>query len=484
MKLGTILKASLLLIVLTACEDLLLESPKDFISPGDFYKTLEDAEMALNGAYNASGFNDVKLNMNLLHADYCIPAGSFTSVGNYHQPLASDQHGRIADVWAMHYRTINRANEVLSKVAEMENLSANDQRRILAESYFLRAWSYWNLLKGWGEVPLRIESFSATSELGASRRPTSEVYEQIVSDLSIAENDAAETVGENTGRASRWAAKVLLAEVFLGMENWSGAAEKSNEVIESNYYSLVPVSESDDFSGVFYTTTSSEDIFSWHASNNRNNQGILRWLHGIGSPYNQGPTSGFTNLADANAPFIVNWDSDDLRKGFNIYDRYVNADGDTILNPSGQTRWRFKKYIADPVLGTYSIPLWRLPHAYLIYAEASVMSTGSPSELALERLNMVKRRGYGFDPNLPSPVDLPSGMSRDDFRAKVVEEAAYEFFLEGDQRWWNMKRTNTIFERFEARGKPLNPVRLLYPIPQQEIDTNPAIDQSDQNPGY
>jgi len=112
------------------------------------------------------------------------------------------------------------------------------------------------------------------------------------------------------------------------------------------------------------------------------------------------------------------------------------------------------------------------------------MADGGPSSLALERLNIIKRRGYGYDPYSPSPVDIPSGMSQTQFFDTVFQERAYEFFFE-DLRWWDLKRTGRAQEIMsEAHQLTFNNYRILYPIPQDEIETNPGITQSDQNPGY
>lgn len=472
-----------LLIVLPACEDQLVEEPKNFISPGNFFQSQGDAEQAIAGAYASIWVGDNYLNLFRHHAEYTLARGSWTSVGNYSQRLNSDQYGRIDGIWATLYTTINRANLVLEKVPEIQDMNADAKTRIVAEAYFLRARSYFELLKGWGPVPLRLETFTGTSEVAASRAPMNVVYDQIISDLLIAESNLPETVGDATGKASKWAAKMLLAHVYVNMENWSAAAEKSKEVIDSHNFSLVPVSESDDFAKIFWTTTSSEDIHSYHFSLNRTHSHI-NWYHGTGTPYNRGVVFGFTMLVDATAPLVVNWDENDLRKDFNIYSQYIN-DAGQLVQTDDQNRYRFKKFVKDESgNAVYSIPVFRLAEAYLIYAEASTMATGSPSAEALELLNKVKRRGYGYDPNAPSPVDVAAGLSRDDFRDAVILERAYELFFENDSRWWDLKRTGKYTEVFAAAGKPITDQRLLLPLPQTEIDNNPAISQDDQNPGY
>ena len=474
----------ILLIVFSSCEETLTEEPKDFISPSNFYQDTQDAEMALAGAYSSSFLNDNFLNLNRHHAEYTIARGSYTSVGNYNVPINADQFGRIAGAWSDLYTTINRANVVLANVPEIEGMDSNTQTRILAEAHFLRAWSYWDLLQTWGPVPLRLEEFTGTTPVEAPRASRQEVYNQIISDLQTAEQGLPSDVGNEIGRASRWAAKMMLAQVYLDMENWGAAAEKAEEVIQSGNYSLIQVNEPQDFYNIFATSFNSEYIFAWQATVNRS-YNHLNWYHGSDNVFNKGSVWGFTMLVDYDVPLIQNWDDDDLRKEFNIYDHHTSiATGEVVPNDP-QTKYRFGKFIKDDAgNATHSVPVLRYAEAFLIYAEAANMAEGGPSALALERLNTIRRRGYGYDPYSTSPVDIAPGMTQNEFHDRVIQERAYELFFEDDRRFWDLKRNDMIQEVFEAAGKPFTTDRLLYPIPQQEIDTNPGIGSGDQNPGY
>jgi len=131
------------------------------------------------------------------------------------------------------------------------------------------------------------------------------------------------------------------------------------------------------------------------------------------------------------------------------------------------------------------VPIIRYAEPFLIYAEASCMAEGSPSALALERLNIIKRRGYGYsDLSVASADDYPGGMTRDEFREMVIKERAYEFMLE-HRRYWDLLRTNTIKQvTLASKNIEYIDARLLYPIPQEEIKNNPALTNADQNPGY
>lgn len=472
-------------IMVSACTDILEEVPKDFISAGNFYQNTQQVEDGLTGAYRGM-WGDIDgnayLNMGELHNDWSVASGSYASVANFDLPLGSRTYSRLRSSWRGFYRIIMRANTIMTKAPLVEDMDENTRTRIIAEAHFLRAWSYFNLLRRWGPLPLITEEFSGASELAVPRAPIEQVQQLIIDDLLIAEKGCLADVGNNTGRASKWAAKAVLQQVYLDKEDWSAAAAKADELITSSQFSLISVNKQEDFYKIFATvSTSSEEIMAIHFSDNLKPT-FMQWYHGVGSPYNTGATWGFTNRPNMESPFILNWEKNDLRYDFNLYSNFVNDVGDTVYL-EGVASTRYKKWIKNPDGDAlYNHPILRFAEAYLIYAEASCMATGNPSSLALERLNIIKRRGYGYDPYSPSPIDFPSGMSKDEFRAAVIQERGYEFFMEYS-RWWDLKRTGTAKALISAAsGKAFTDTRLLFPIPEGEMGANPAI--SENNPGY
>lgn len=473
-------------VLLLSCEGMLEEVPKDTVSRTNYYQNESDAQGALNGAYSSMGPDFYSIQHYLiteLHGDFLNGRGSQAPISNFGQVLDAQNVGRIVTNWSRLYQAINRANAVLDNVPLIENISEEARTRILAEARFLRALAYFELVRGWGPVPLKTKESTDLSGLEAPREPESKVYELIVEDALAAEKDLPGSVGGETGRASSWAAKMLLAHVYLTMENWEAAAEKADEVINSGNYALVTVDEPDEFYKIFAVDTSPEDIMSVHHSETRQSD-IPLYLHmGNNYPYNYGSSGYFAWLPNMNSFIGDSWDDDDLRKAFNLYTEIQNSSGDWVPLPS-TAPVLFKKFITDRNgLRIYSAPVYRYTEAFLFYAEASCRAAGAPSALALERLNMIKRRAYGYDPGAPSPVDYPAGMNEDEFVDAVLQERAYEFMLER-RRWWDLKRTGRAREAFEAIGKTFIDERILWPIPEDEINNNPAINQDDQNPGY
>ncbi len=469
---------------LFSCEDQLEEVPQDFISNVNFWQTEEDVLLAIKGIYEVDligPFNDQFLE---LHSDFAKGRGSWTSISNWDAPMDNTHIDRSDQRWYRRlYLAINRANGVLDNVPDMD-IAEDRKNPLMAEARFMRAWNYFMGVRMYGPIPLKLEATKDLTTIDSPRTPIAAVYDVIIEDLTFAETHLPNSFGADTRRPSKWAAKMVLAQVHLTLENWSTAASKAEEVINSGEFAIIPVSEPDDFYEIFAKRPTTEDIMSIHYSATQQDS-YIRTLHMGNIPvYNAGSRGFFTTLPVTTTIIGDAWDDNDLRKSFNLYTEYVDTDGSTVSLPA-QFPIMFKKYIAKPD-GTRSNARYylRFSENYLIYAEAAAMASGSPTEQALEYLNIVRRRAYGFDPFAPSPADYPAGMSISEFRDAVILERAYEFINE-HRRWFDLVRTGTVEEAIGAAfGVVVHPSRLLWPIPQDEINNNALISQSDQNPGY
>ena len=195
-------------------------------------------------------------------------------------------------------------------------------------------------------------------------------------------------------------------------------------------------------------------------------------------------------------------------------DEYVNENGDTtyydrsheVLNRPDLLTWQHRKFTniggvemgpapyGKNQSGDANYPIVRLADIYLLYAELII--NDNPS-LALEYINKVHRRAYGFPPASPSPYDYISLIDRtktsdetDHLAYDVLKyERWAELFAEG-QWWWDVKRWNigpneTNYYKETRHGNITWKGNESYvqPIPQLELERNENIKQSKGYPG-
>ena len=143
-------------------------------------------------------------------------------------------------------------------------------------------------------------------------------------------------------------------------------------------------------------------------------------------------------------------------------------------------------YAVDRLGAGNDLPIYRYAEVLLIFAESAVRSVGSIEPDAIDALNQVKRRAYGYSSQTPSPVDYQFEPNEvDAILDAILQERAYEFQFEG-KRWLDLKRTGRAQEMImKNKGLEIAEAHYLWPIPQQETNFNGAIDPAtDQNPGY
>ena len=190
----------------------------------------------------------------------------------------------------------------------------------------------------------------------------------------------------------------------------------------------------------------------------------------------------FAHYSDLEANGIQkNWDASDLRKSYNLYK------WDIGLGPNSVLYRKFRDPAATNANGAGNdYPWYRYADLLLIHAEAASRAANGPTAEAIESLNEVHRRAYGYDPKTPSPVDFSIGdYDSQSFLDLVVKERGYETMYEG-KRWLDLKRLGIAKDVILAvKGKTVADKMLLWPIPNSELAYNTALDPvADQNPGY
>ena len=490
MKAKKIFIALTFLILTTGCENTLTEEPITFLAPENL-TTVEGAEAAVKAAYDPLQefyyYNNQWTHAQHFQADYQISRGSRYPMSIFN--IDTKNITRQSNSWGIIYQAIGRANLIISSFPKID-IDDDLKGQWIAEAKVLRAFHYFNLVRGWGDVPLRLEPLEDLYNTAIPKTAESEVYDQIIKDLTEAIDSGSlpeSYPAAQQGRLTIHAARVLLAHVHLTIENWTEAANMAQQVMNSELR-LEPD---------MYRMFSPEDIthsgYIWslkYARIDGLGLGFVNSLHGKGTGYSY--KTWYVYIGLPNHPLLANWDDNDLRKQLNLYD----TDPTTIegASLSAAVPLLFKKYIDTEAAGQFGhgndFPLYRYADALLIYAEADCQAKNGPGAEAYEAVNKVRRRGYGVDIYTPNPeVDL-AGLSKDDFISAIWKERAHEFMLEG-KRWFDLKRMGyeIATQKIQSSGDSRKfefwgPEDWFWPIPQQEIDNNDLITDADQNPGY
>lgn len=477
---------AVLVLLFIGCDTILTEEPKTFLSEEGVFSSRAGADAATKGIYASLRSEDYYglwfTGIVEMHADYVNGRGSQEPFGAYQ--LNAQSIERIGIIYGGIYESINRANNVIEGVPDID-MDPNLKSQYEGEARFLRALGYFNLVRLFGGVPLRDRPTKGFAEVDLPRASEDEVYSLIIEDLQFAENNLPNDYDQsNHGRATQWAAKTVLADVYLTLERWSEAATKAKEVMDSGEFNLVRVNSSEDFHNNMFgpdVTSYPEEIFSIQFTQSIPNSSMLAFIHHTSVGYS---SSGFFAWWGELKAFIgqgewADENSPDLRRNNSLYH------GQDTLALSSDISMMFSKFRGSPGNEGVDIPIVRYAEPLLIFAEALSQANGGPTSEAYEAVNMIRRRAYGQDPTVSDPggADLQSGLSQEAFRDSVLLERGKEFILER-KRWFDLVRTGTALEVIQGLEKPITEKYLKWPIAQEEIANNGALTQEDQNPGW
>jgi len=338
---------------------------------------------------------------------------------------------------------------------------------------------YFNLVRAFGDVPLITTPTSDVVNVKRPRDGVDKIYGQIIQDLKEAEGvlPLKYTVAGEIGRATLGAAKSILAKVYLTLKDYTNAAAKAKEVIDSKAFSLVT-----NYKDVFLPEKKNgpEHIFSTQYSCVLNTYGSpMAEAFAIVFTYPIQQAGGFHYVT----PFHVNtYTPGDVRKEVNVVTEGRNPQTGAIVKPGADQGPGSGKYWDPQACGRQqarnNFMVVRYADVLLMYAEALNELSGPTAE-AYAAINQIRARARGGVAVTTGPQDL-SGLTKEQFRDAVLQERSWELCFEGHRRW-DLIRTGKYIEVLQKAGVPVEQKNLLYPIPQNEIDVNPALQQ---NPGY
>ncbi|MVM42238.1 RagB/SusD family nutrient uptake outer membrane protein [Spirosoma sp. HMF3257] len=468
-----------LMAILTSCQDFLNLKPAYQISDQSFYQNQNDFEAALIGLYSTSrGL----YNSSIIHYLTELPTDNaeIQWAGPTADEMQMDQNAVIAtnafilSLWNTCFYTISQSSNLLNRIDAVA-FDQTAKNRIKGEALFLRALSYFYLVRLFGDVPIVNQTFTSPAEVSASglaRKPKNDVYKQIVDDLSNAESLLSITLNADKTHPSQMTVKALLGKVYLTQQNYDLAATKLKEVIDSKQYSLVPDYKSLSTNGNTNLTETLLEIDYLSGQSLGNNYSSLFTPANNSMaifPNNQQGAGRIVPTLD----MLNAYEAGDVRKAISVADSVLLITGKKTYNRYGQKFVDFKA--TDLADGSVAFTILRYADVLLMYGEA-LNELGKTVD-ALPALNQVRQRA-----KLPAL----SGLSQADIRLAFERERRVEFLYEG-HRWFDLVRTGrakTVLNAHYASQKlsfTVEDFELLFPVPQTEIDQNPFMKQ---NPGY
>lgn len=484
--------------LLASCSKFLEEKPQSFLSPENYYKTAEDAFVALTGAYDAIGSaSETFIARRLQYITWFASDEALSPALAPQKPL--DEFSYVADnddisrTWNNMYAAINAANIVINRVA---GIAMNDslKTQYLAEARFLRALSYFYGVRLWGDLPLVTFEVASLDEVDIARSPVSDIYNQIIEDLVYAGERLAPT--NQNGRARKGAAKALLAKVYLTRASsvaaqqgdYQRCADLCSEVIAMPQHTLLPdyekaVGVEDEFNR--------ESLFEWQGDRVLISAGELSIFGAFALPRGMlvvpGQAASDGGGIAAEVAYFNRYPDNDYRKECTFYTSGPDKNGNTVTwqqlampYPSPARKYVNKNATTrDAAAFGGNFVVLRMADVYLMRAEALNEISG-PTNDAYAMINAIRARARNRNGSNPSatPADL-QGLSKDTFRDAVLNERVLELGFEG-HRWFDLVRTKRLVQTIKAIHPeyPVTAKHLLFPIPANEVKLNPKIKQN------
>lgn len=470
------------------CSGFLEEDLKGQLVGAGALSSVEGLDAALTGAYKGLGWT---WSMGFFHATpmgatmggddvTTHPASNKQEFREFDQFAVSPGNSRTGHLYTGCYKAIQGASNIIEN---FENTEGSEDRinEIVGEAYFLRAFSYFWLVRLYNRIPLITTPTFSEELLSVGRAETAEIYELIISDFEQAELRLPNTKRE-PGRPNKGSATAFLADVYLTMGGWplndqskyALAAQKAKEVIDNRAaygFGLVPTYQ-ELWGNSPLTFNLPEEIFSLYAYDG---EGQAMNAH-FGFASMPGEESGWEDFF-AEINFFYNF-PEGPRKDMTFRTEFRTDDGRVIQWQDLQTRHPYynKHYQAgDEKRWFSSIPLvmMRYAHVLAIYAEASTRESGSPSPEAYAAINLIRNR-----------AGLPElqGLSGSEFIEAVIDERAWEFAAERT-RWFDLVRLERVEEanadKHEWDLKPIGGISkddYVFPLPLSETLNNPNLE--------
>jgi hypothetical protein len=494
-----ILLSTLAISISAGCKKSFLDqSPEATIVGTNFFKTETDIKQAVNGAY--SSLIGMGLTSYWLFGEMRSDNTTYQYNGKdrgleqrefVDEFLSSATAPPIQQFWQESYTGIARCNDVLDHVEKIDMPAAN-KNQYTGEAELLRAFHYFNLVRQFGGVPLRITSTQSPADARSKgRAPEVDVYKQIIADLTDASTKLpVKYTGGDIGRVTQGTALTLLGKVYLTQKNYADALTALRKVTSLGYAML------GDYKNVFdpANKNNSESIFEMQYLGSQNGLSS-NFLYQF-APWTSGSTvtgDPGTNLGSGNG---YNIPTQDMINAYEAGD--VRKDASLSLNFTDPTSGKVIPYVikynhgfVDRGRTNDDFPILRYPDVLLMIAECLNEQAFSGGGEAFTLLNQVRTRAHLPAKTAGNANPALNVSTQAAFRDALFQERRVEFAFE-NHRWYDLLRTGKAVDVMNAHGArqiaefatipagsyQVTANKLLLPIPQREV----TLDNLVQNP--
>ena len=532
MKIKLFIYLTLAVGLFASCDDAFLDQyPKDQISENNFWKKPQDAEMFVADMYTVLPGDLIGNDTRSDNAVYGIKWAEEDIAKGIYDPL----DGTFSSHWSSSYGRIRKVNVYFENVEKIPDMDPEERKVLDAQAKFFRAWSYFELAKVFGGVPIVLKSLVVDETYLVTRNSLDEVISQITKDLSEAAEDLPVEWPGAYGKITKGAALAFKARVELFFNKFAEAETDAEAVMKLGVYNLYQ----GDYAELFYTSfpgdpRKKEMILETQFMKDLRGNGYNTW--NAPPPTGWGginPTQSFVDTFETINGLTIHEDPIyDSTKPFENRDprlevcvlhhdeKYV-INGDTLVmktrptpedaptgigthNDATATGYYQQKFLQkdedikgkDAWNSDYDWPVIRYAEILLIYAEARAQQ-GKIDDDTYNAIDQVRTRV-----GMP-PVDRDRYASKENLIKLLIRENRVEFGMEG-KRWLDVRHYGIDVDVLKGQywgmrydpetktpyiGNPIpagvvrtyEPHNRLWPIPQVEIDLNPNLEQ---NPGY
>lgn len=481
---------------------------RSFLDHWGYFTTQEVAGDIIVMAPNASGWDD----------------GGVYRRMHYHTWNSEQDH--VRNIWNLFYQGVLISNNILDQI-EKETVpapSAEAKTQGVAEVRAMRAFYYWLICDNFGDAPLVTE---VTTDL-PSKSTRKEIYDFVVKELTeVIPSLTEESRDKMYGRMNKWAAKALLANVYLnakvytGEDKWSECIAQCDDIIQSGKFELSP-----DYNASFRATgvESSKEVlftipfdrdygggnsmhmYSWHGE-------LKKKFETEATPWGSGSAMGLTQFIDTYHP-----DDSRLQDTWLMGPQYA-ADGTQLVGsydmkgqpfvyvkdiPSasytkemeGYRMFKFEVLPGTTSSSTTDLPVFRYAEILMMKAEC-LLRSNQPG--AGQLVTEVRRRAFKDNAELATVTDEQlKGNSAyqygyvEDYKivdkgnqdpiqfGRMLDELGWEFAWELHRRR-DLIRFGVYTKKSWLSHKPQGEYRTVFPIPERTLTSNPNLVQ---NPDY